>query len=70
MSRKVLNKNFCVIPWTGFELEPNGDVKNCIISRDVIGNISQTPIDKIFRNSIYSMKFSDALSCIVPMFFC
>tara|TARA_Y100001937_G_scaffold73401_1_gene99829 strand:- start:4944 stop:6092 length:1149 start_codon:yes stop_codon:yes gene_type:complete len=51
MSRKVLNKNFCVIPWTGFELEPNGDVKNCIISRDVIGNISQTPIDKIIEKN-------------------
>jgi hypothetical protein len=35
MSRKLLDKNFCVIPWTGFELEPNGNVKNCIISKEI-----------------------------------
>lgn len=41
------NKSFCVLPWTGFELEPNGSVKNCIISTDKIGNIHQESIEKI-----------------------
>ena len=27
MSKRVLNKNFCVLPWTGFELEPNAFTK-------------------------------------------
>jgi len=51
MSRKVLDNNFCVIPWTGFEVEPNGDVKNCIISKDVIGNIKQNTIQDIVRKN-------------------
>lgn len=51
MSRKVLQKNFCVVPWTGFELEPNGDVKNCIMSTEVIGNIATTPIKDIIEKN-------------------
>ena len=52
MSRRVLDKNFCVIPWTGFEVEPNGNVKNCIISKEVIGNIKENSIEEIVgRNS-------------------
>ena len=51
MSKRVLNKNFCVLPWTGFELEPNGDVKNCIISTEVLGNISKTPIQDIIQKN-------------------
>jgi len=52
MSRKLLDKNFCVIPWTGFELESTGEVKNCIISKDKIGNISKNPIQKILSNNL------------------
>ena len=51
MSRKLLDKNFCVIPWTGFELEPNGNVKNCIISKDIIGNIYQNSIQSIIKGN-------------------
>ena len=51
MSRKLLDKNFCVIPWTGFELEPNGNVKNCIISKDNIGNIYQNSIQDIIKGN-------------------
>ena len=47
MSRRVLDKNFCVIPWTGFELEPDGKVKNCIISTDVIGDTHKQNIEDI-----------------------
>jgi len=51
MSRKLLNKNFCVLPWTGFELEPDGGVKNCIISKDKLGNINDDPIEKILQKN-------------------
>jgi sulfatase maturation enzyme AslB (radical SAM superfamily) len=51
MSRKLLDKNFCVIPWTGFELEPNGNVKNCIISKEKIGNIYQNSIQDIIKGN-------------------
>jgi radical SAM protein with 4Fe4S-binding SPASM domain len=51
MSRRVLDKNFCVIPWTGFEVEPNGDVKNCIISKNVIGNLKENSIEEIVQKN-------------------
>jgi len=43
----LTNKSFCVLPWTGFELEPNGNVKNCIISTETLGNIEQQDIKSI-----------------------
>jgi len=51
MSRKVLDKNFCVIPWTGFQAEPNGEVKNCIISTDVIGNLNHETVPEIIKKN-------------------
>ena len=50
MSRKLLEKNFCVLPWTGFELEPNGVVRNCVISKENIGNIHQNSIEDILQS--------------------
>lgn len=47
-AKKILtNKSFCVLPWTGFELEPNGNVKNCIISTAQLGNIEEQDIKSI-----------------------
>ena len=47
-AKKILtNKSFCVLPWTGFELEPDGNIKNCIISTSTIGNIEQQDIQSI-----------------------
>jgi len=51
MSKKVLDKNFCVIPWTGFEIEPDGGVKNCIISKDTIGNLNNESIQDIIKKN-------------------
>ncbi len=41
------NQSICSLPWTGFELEPNGVVKNCIISKAGIGNVNDTHIKDI-----------------------
>ena len=43
------NKSFCTLPWTGFELEPSGTVKNCIISKGEIGNINKSKIQDILN---------------------
>ena len=51
MSRKLLDKNFCVIPWTGFEVGPDGKVRNCIISTDVIGDIHKQDIEDIIAGN-------------------
>ena len=50
--KKIIeNKSFCVLPWSGFELEPNGNVKNCIISTETIGNINESHIKDILLGS-------------------
>ncbi len=41
------NKSICALPWTGFELEPNGGVKNCIIAKQTLGNINTANIKDI-----------------------
>ena len=50
-AKKILtNKSFCPLPWTGFELEPNGNVKNCIISNSTLGNIKDNDIETIMQD--------------------
>jgi len=44
------NKGMCVLPWTGFQLEPNGDIKNCIIAKKKLGNIGTQQIEKIMTS--------------------
>jgi len=51
MSRKLLDNNFCAIPWTGFELEPSGTIKNCIISKENLGSINENSIEDILNDS-------------------
>ena len=46
------NKSICTLPWTGFELEPNGVVKNCIISSNKLGNINNTNIKDIMQGKL------------------
>ncbi len=43
----IKNKSFCPLPWTGFIVRQNGDIKNCILSTEVIGNIDDAPINDI-----------------------
>ena len=49
MDAKALlkNKSICTIPYHGFELEPNGNIKNCIISTETLGNIQDNTIQTI-----------------------
>lgn len=50
-AKKLLqNKSICVLPWTGFQLEPRGHVKNCVISTESIGNINKTHIKDILKD--------------------
>ena len=43
------NKSICTLPWTGFELEPSGTVKNCIISKTGLGTINKSNIKDIMH---------------------
>lgn len=46
----VSHSSLCVLPWHGFALFPNGNIKNCAISSDTLGNIQSEPIDDILNN--------------------
>lgn len=41
------NRSMCVLPWSGFEVEPNGLVKNCVMSKESIGDIHEDNIENI-----------------------
>jgi len=43
----LTNKSFCPLPWVGFIVQQNGDVKNCVLSKEVIGNIDTHSIEEI-----------------------
>lgn len=75
-AKKILtNKSFCPLPWTGFELEPNGNVKNCIISKQQLGNIEQQDIESILSGEenialkeqmIRDLKPNNCSGCYLP----
>jgi radical SAM protein with 4Fe4S-binding SPASM domain len=41
--------SFCPLPWTGFIMYPNGEVKNCVLSETVLGNINNTDIEGVLQ---------------------
>lgn len=62
-AKKLLqNKSICALPWTGFELEPGGGVKNCVISTEHIGNINNTPIKDILDGPANLKRKEDMLA--------
>jgi radical SAM protein with 4Fe4S-binding SPASM domain len=54
--------SLCALPWSGVFVNPNGNVKNCAISGEVIGDINQTPIDKIVNNNVNQTIRTDMLN--------
>lgn len=60
------NKSMCVLPWTGFELDPGGFVKNCIMSKDYLGNIQNTSIEKIMGGEVNTKIKDDMLNNRMP----
>ena len=50
--KRAINGTFCPIPWTGFIMNPNGEVKNCVLSNQTLGNINDTDIQDILHGDI------------------
>ena len=48
----LLHESICVLPWHGFMLFPNGEVKNCAISNQSLGNIHKTFLPDLLDNEI------------------
>jgi hypothetical protein len=45
----LTNKSFCALPWTGFIVQQNGDVKNCVLADKVLGTSTTTVYRKYCR---------------------
>ena len=45
------NKNFCVVPWTNFEIYTNGDIRTCGVGKDTFGNVNETDIMEILTKN-------------------
>ena len=60
------NKSICTLPWSGFELEPDGTVKNCVISTTSMGNINDTPIQDIINGEANLALKKDMLADRMP----
>ncbi len=37
----LTKKNFCVLPWVGVYIQPDGDVRNCAITKETLGNLNK-----------------------------
>ena len=60
----VLQPVLCVLPWHGFTLFPNGDVKNCAVSEENLGNIHKQFLPDILNNDVSEQVRSDMKSGI------
>lgn len=40
-------KNFCVLPWIGVYVQPDGRVQNCAVTKNPLGNINDQPLEDI-----------------------
>lgn len=49
--KRAINGTFCPVPWTGFIMNPNGEVKNCVLSKQTLGNINDTDIQNILHSN-------------------
>jgi len=48
----LTNKAFCVLPWYGVYIQPDGEVRNCAITHQPIGNINQGSLENILHNDL------------------
>ncbi len=63
----LTNKSFCPLPWTGFLIESDGTVKNCICSSGNIGNIKETSIEEIMISGPNAQLKKDMLADNKPI---
>lgn len=51
----------CSLPWTGIYVNTDGKIKNCAISKEVLGNIHNQTLDQILNNDINKQVRQDML---------
>jgi radical SAM protein with 4Fe4S-binding SPASM domain len=51
--KQYLNKKaFCTLPWLGMYVQPDGDVRNCAITKTTLGNINHQPLEEILLGPV------------------
>lgn len=61
----LTKKSFCVLPWTGVYIQPDGIVKNCSINLTELGNLNDTSLKEILGNSTNQEIKSDMLNDVM-----
>jgi radical SAM protein with 4Fe4S-binding SPASM domain len=61
----LTKKSFCTLPWTGVYIQPDGDVRNCAITKTTIGNINKQPLEDILRGSVNQTIKQDMLNDVM-----
>ena len=62
----LTNPAFCPMPWTGLMYNFDGDVKNCIRSAEVLGNIRDNTIEEIVLGDNNSTRQSMIANRVLP----
>lgn len=58
----LTKKSFCVLPWLGVYLQPDGDIRNCAITKTTLGNINNQPLKDILHGSTNQLIKQDMLN--------
>lgn len=60
----VLDPTICSLPWVGVYVQPDGLVKNCAISRDLLGNIHNNTLEECLHGQKNQQVKQDMLNGI------
>jgi radical SAM protein with 4Fe4S-binding SPASM domain len=56
------HNSLCPLPWTGIYVNPDGQIKNCAISNQSLGNINKDTIQDVINNDINRNVRNDMLN--------
>jgi len=61
----LTKKSFCTLPWLGVYIQPDGDVRNCAITKTTLGNINTQPLETILHNNVNQTVKKDMLEDVL-----
>ena len=60
----VLHPTLCSLPWIGVHVTPNGTIKNCAISGEVLGNLHTNTLEDCLHGSVNQQIKKDMIAKI------
>jgi hypothetical protein len=61
----LTKKSFCTLPWLGVYIQPDGDVRNCAITKTTLGNINTESLSDILHNNVNQTIKKDMLGDVL-----